>query len=292
MSETSSAAVLKEQCHKLLHEVEKPHDHALVLLAHVLGESKTWVLAHPELYLSQNQISTLEQLHKRLTAGEPLAYLTGKQAFYGRDFSVNKDVLIPRPESELMVSEALSWLKLHPAARQAVDLGTGSGCIAISLAAECPGLSVCAVDISSRSLMVAMENAMTHRCEENIRFIQTDLFDGISKHFNLVCANLPYIPSSEVKLVNSLPFEPRLALDGGRDGLRLIEKCMQESQEHLQSPALLLFEFQYDKAEEVKEIAGLYFPQAQMSIIQDLAGLDRIIRIEIEEDCSPCLKLK
>lgn len=280
MDRSSAGSILKEQTHKLSAELEKPHEHALVLLAKVLGESKTWVLAHPDFYLSQSQISELSNLTTRLAKGEPLPYLTGKQSFYGLDFKVNQDVLIPRPETELMVEEALTWLKTHPLARRGIDLGTGSGCIAISLACNCSDLEMCAVDISAKTLLVAIENAVNIDCKERIRFVQSDLFADLNQAYNLVCANLPYIPSDEVADVNSLPYEPRLALDGGFTGLDLIERSLRESREHLLKPALLLFEFQADKVTEVEKLAQVYYPEADRKILKDLAGLNRVLRIE------------
>lgn len=272
--------MLREQTLRLSREVERPHDHALVLLAHILNESKTWVLAHPDLYLSQRQILELSNLTSRLVKGEPLPYLTGKQAFFGLDFKVNKDVLIPRPETELLVEEALCWLKNHPDARQGIDLGTGSGCVAVSLVKNCPDLQMCAVDISMKSLMVAMENAVVQQCDDRIRFVQSDLFADVRGTYNLVCANLPYIPSAELSDVNSLLYEPKLALDGGESGLELIERSLRESKFHLKRPALLLYEFQTDKASELEKLAKKYYPQADITILQDLAGLDRLLRIE------------
>lgn len=272
--------MLREQTLRLSREVERPHDHALVLLAHILNVSKSWVLAHPDLYLSQRQILDLSSLTDRLAKGEPLPYLTGKQAFFGLDFKVNKNVLIPRPETEMLVEEALCWLKNHPDARQGIDLGTGSGCVAVSLVKNCPDLKMCAVDISVKSLIVAMENTIEQGCDARIRFTQSDLFADVPGMFNLVCANLPYIPTAELSAVNSLPFEPSLALDGGESGLEIIERSMRESKVHLQRPALLLYEFQNDKASELEKLAEAFYPQAEITILQDLAGLDRLLRIE------------
>ena len=280
MDNYSTGFLLREQTLRLSSEVERPHDYALVLLAHVLGESKTWVLAHPDLSLSQRQILELTNLAARLAKGEPLAYLIGRQSFFGLDFMVNQDVLIPRPETEMMVEEALAWLETHPDARQGIDLGTGSGCVAVSLVSKCPDLRMCAVDISAKSLIVAMQNAINLHCEDRISFTQSDLFAEVTRSFNLVCANLPYIPSQEVAAVNSLPYEPKLALDGGKTGLDLIKRSMRESLEHLIKPALLLYEFQSDKTAEVEKLAEKYYPQAKRRILKDLAGLNRLMHIE------------
>lgn len=280
MVEQSSGPVLREQTRILAENVEFPHDSALVLLAHVLGESKTWVLAHPELYLSHQQIQAVSDLSARLARGEPLAYLTGKQAFYGLDFKVNPDVLIPRPETELMVEQALKWLSEHGDCRRALDLGTGSGCIAISLAVNCPDLRLLAVDISARCLMVAIQNAIEHEVLDQIRFVQSDLLEEVVGPFHLICANLPYIPSEEVETVNSLPYEPKLALDGGWNGLSLIEASMLQSLTKVQKPYLILYEFQSDTAAEVEKLAKKYYPQATLKILNDLAGRKRLLRIE------------
>lgn len=280
MDSFSAGVLLKQQTLKLSQHVEQPHDHALVLLAHVLGESKAWVLAHPDFYLPQQKVIQFTDLSERLAKGEPLAYLTGKQEFFGLDFKVTPDVLIPRPETEIMVEEALAWLKVHPNARQGIDLGTGSGCVAVSLVLNCQDLHVCAVDIDARSLKVAMENALANQCGDRIRFKQSDLFRNLTRSYNVFCANLPYIPSDEVSAVNSLPYEPRLALDGGQNGLEIIKRCLAESRTHLLKPALLLLEFQTDKALEVEKLAKIYYPQADTRILQDMAGLDRLLRIE------------
>ena len=127
---------------------------------------------------------------------------------------------------------------------------------------------------------MAMENAIDLHCEDRTRFTQSDLFKDVTRSYNLVCANLPYIPTDELAAVNSLPYEPRLALDGGKTGSELIERGMLESRIHLIQPALLLYEFKYDKAAEIEKLAEKYFPQADRRILKDLAGLDRIMRIE------------
>lgn len=260
--------------------VEQPHQVALILLAHVLQKPKTWVLAHPETHLNPDQKAHLEQLVSRLQQGEPLPYLTGRQAFYGLDFAVSTAVLIPRPETELLVEEALNWLEAHPDAKNALDVGTGSGCIAITLATRKLWLAITATDLSPAALEIAKQNAETHQVDTQIYFQQTDLLAAGAQTFDLVCANLPYIPTSKLAEVNTLAFEPTLALDGGADGLSLIRRLLEQLPSRLNSPALVLLETEATLGEETLTLAKTAFPQADTRLLKDLAGLDRLVRIE------------
>ena len=261
--------------------VEQPHQVALILLAHVLQKPKTWVLAHPEAHLNPDQKAHLERLVRRLQAGEPLPYLTGQQAFYGLDFAVSPAVLIPRPETELLVEEALSWLVAHPEAKHALDVGTGSGCIAIALATCKPWLTITATDLSPQALNIAKQNAETHQVSAQITFEQTDLVPWGDQTFDLVCANLPYIPTKKLGEVNTLGFEPTLALDGGTDGLNLIRRLLERLPTQLNSPALVLLETEATLGAETLALAKTVFSKADIHLLQDLAGLDRLVRIKI-----------
>ena len=254
---------------------------ALILLAHVLQKPKTWVLAHPNFHLNPDQKAYLEQLVSRLQQGEPLPYLTGKQAFFGLDFAVSPSVLIPRPETELLVEQALSWLDSHPDAKHALDVGTGSGCIAVTLATRKPWLTITATDLSPAALEIAKQNAATHQVTAQIAFEQADLFSSGDQTFDLVCANLPYIPTSKLGQVNTLAFEPTLALDGGADGLSLIRRLLDQLPPKLNAPALVLLETEATLGAESLALAKTAFPKADVSLLQDLAGLDRLVRIEI-----------
>jgi len=261
--------------------VEQPHQVALILLAHVLQKPKTWVLAHPDTHLNPDQKAHLEQLISRLQQGEPLPYLTGQQAFYGLDFAVSPAVLIPRPETELLVEEALSWLVAHPEAKYALDVGTGSGCIAIALATCKPWLTITATDLSPQALNIAKQNAETHQVSAQIAFEQADLVPSGDHNFDLVCANLPYIPSAKLEQVNTLGFEPTLALDGGPDGLSLIRRLLDQLPPKLNSPALVLLETEATLGADTLALAKTVFPKANVHLLQDLARLDRLVRIEI-----------
>lgn len=265
-----------------LRSTEQPRQVALVLLAHVLKKPKTWVLAHPEAVLSPEQNSQIERLFQRLEAGEPLPYLTGTQAFFGLDFVVTHHTLIPRPETELLVEEALNWLDHHPEVKNALDVGTGSGCIAVTIASRKPNLTVSGTDISAEALKIAQLNAAAHRVEAQITFSQADLLPEGAGKFDLVCANLPYIPTAKLTEVNTLGFEPNLALDGGPDGLGLILRLLNSLPSRLSEPGLALLETESTLGEETLTLAKAAFPLADVQLRQDLAGRDRLIRIEVK----------
>lgn len=262
--------------------VELPQQTLLVLLSHVLKQPQTWILAHPEAELSTTQLTELTALVARLKQGEPLPYLTGKQEFFGLSFEVSPAVLIPRPETELLVERALRWLRSHPDAKRAIDVGTGSGCIAISLAINAPTLQIVATDISAEALTIAQRNAIFHHVEDRIAFQEADLISPDLGQFDLICANLPYVPTSKLGEVNSLPYEPALALDGGPDGLALIKRCLADTQAHIRAPGMLLFEIEATTGDAALALACNVFPQAKISLMPDLTGKDRLLTIELE----------
>ncbi len=263
-----------------LRAIDLPHQITLVLLAQVLGKPKSWILAHPEFQLSTEQNAALDSLIARLKAGEPLPYLTGKQEFFGLEFKVTPATLIPRPETELLVEETLKWLKAHGEARIGMDIATGSGCIAISLLVNCPDLHVTATDISKDALQIARENACHHNVEDRITFFECDLIPPDSQKVDLLCANLPYIPTKKLAEVNSLPWEPRLALDGGADGLTLFRQLFNKIKQFELDPSLILLELEETLGQETLTLCQNTFPKAKIDLLQDLSGRDRLIRIE------------
>ena len=265
-----------------LKEIEQPHQIALVLLAHILRRPKPWLLAHPEVHLSKAQADHLEGLLQRLEAGEPLPYLVGKQEFFGLEFEVNPSVLIPRPETEMLVEAALEWLQAHPSARKGIDVGTGSGCIAISLVSKCPDLHMLATDISPAALEVAKRNAQKHNTSDRVSFILCDLLPENPEIIDLVCANLPYIPTNKLIEVNSLPWEPSLALDGGDSGLDLISKLLGKVPAFLSRQALILLETEATLGAQTLQLAKTFFTEADVSLHKDLFDRDRMIRIELK----------
>jgi release factor glutamine methyltransferase len=279
MNEITIADLKKELIRRSAGKVEQPAEMLLILLSHVLGRDKTWVLAHPDFVIAEKSQHALEAAWSRLCEGEPLAYITGTQAFFGLDFFVTPHVLIPRPETELLVEAAIGWLNGHPNARKAVDIGTGSGCIAVSLAKTFADLQILATDISPEALHVANQNALHHTVDKQIRFLVSDLLDEVNETFDLVCANLPYIPSSKLSEVNSIAFEPNLALDGGDTGLHHISKLLEQLPSKLNTPACCLLEIEETLGQEVLTLARYNFPHNEVSLKQDLAGKDRLLLI-------------
>ena len=281
-TELSLGDFLRKTSPEITQLVELPQQTLLVLLSHVLEQPQTWILAHNEAALSATQQAKLTALIARLKQGEPLPYLTGRQEFFGLSFEVSPAVLIPRPETELLVETALRWLRLHPAADSVLDVGTGSGCIAISLAVHAPVLRVIATDLSAKALSIAQRNAEVHHVEARITCVQADLIPKDLGRFDLICANLPYVPTSKLAEVNSLPFEPILALDGGPDGLALIKRCLAYAPAHIRAPGMLLFEIEASTGNAAIALAHEAFPQAKVTLIPDLAGRDRLMSIECE----------
>lgn len=261
--------------------IESPHQTALVLLSHVLGKPQTWVIAHPETCLTPEQQHLLDQLLSRLKNGEPLPYLIGHQEFYRLDFIVTPDVLIPRPETELLVDKALVWLRAHPQAGKALDIGTGSGCIPISLLMHHADLKALGVDISEAALSVCAQNRAVYQLETRLDLRQSDLFEKVDGRFDLMTANLPYIPSQKLAELTDLRFEPSLALDGGEDGLKVIRQLLDECAAFINRPGLILLEIESTLGSKVLELSNNAFPGADLQLYQDLAGLDRLAAIEI-----------
>ncbi len=264
-------------------EVERPplDEQALgaqVLLAHVVGKPRAWVLAHPQAALEPEQQSRLDALLQQLGAGTPLPYLTGRQEFYGLEFEVTPAVLIPRPETELLVERALFWLKSHPV-EWAADVGTGSGCIAASVARHAPQARWIAVDRSRAALQVAQRNFARLGVSSQVRLIQGNLLSACAAAFGLVCANLPYIPSKTLETLPVARHEPLLALDGGEDGLDPIRELLAAAPRFLASGGALLIEMQFDQGEKIRRVGQDCLPGARIDIFPDLAGRPRLVEI-------------
>jgi release factor glutamine methyltransferase len=236
-------------------------------------------VAHPETILSTGQDETLASLLAQRLLGTPLPYLIGHWEFYGLDFMVNQAVLIPRPETEFLVEEALDWLHGRRQPLLAADVGTGSGCIAVALACHAPALTVIASDVSRPALQVAAQNVLNHGLSPQVHLLQADLSDGCAGPFDLLCANLPYIPSATLEDLEVSAHEPRLALDGGQDGLRLIERLLSQAASRVAPSGLLLLEIESGEGESAAEAAFRCFPDAVIRVLPDLAGKPRLLKI-------------
>ncbi len=251
-----------------------------MLLAHVLGQPRAWVIAHPESPISIQQEQTLNTLLEKRRQGQPLPYLLGHWEFYGLDFLVNPAVLIPRPETELLVEEALRWIRDRKEPGRGIDTGTGSGCIAVSLSKCVSGLDLIATDISRPALATCALNAARHGVRDRMALVQADLLESLRGPFDLLCANLPYIPSAELAALDVTRHEPSLALDGGADGLRLIERLLVQAASRMAAESLLLLEIESGERDQALNIACQTFPRAAVQVLPDLAGMPRLLRIE------------
>lgn len=272
--------LLAEARWQLSSVTDTPELDSQVLLGFVLARPRTWLFAHPEEQPSPEQTDRFARLLASMAAGTPLPYLTGQREFYGLDFYVSPAVLIPRPETELCVALAVDWCQQHPGVRLAADVGTGSGCIGVSLAAQCPGLYVLASDISFPALQVARRNITRHALQHRVLPLQADLIAAVSSPFDLICANLPYIPRPTLVTLPVFHQEPQLALDGGPDGLDVIRRLLATAPSLLSTPGCLLLEIEASQGKAAQAQARAAFPTARVRLEKDLAGLDRVVVIE------------
>ncbi|MCX7755128.1 MAG: peptide chain release factor N(5)-glutamine methyltransferase [Anaerolineales bacterium] len=263
-----------------------------ILLAHITGHSRSWVLAHPELTLTPAQQAALEEASRQLQAGVPLPYILGHWEFFGLDFEVSPDVLIPRPETELLIETALAWAQTHPPlgpVYRFIDVGTGSGIIPVTLATHLPSAEFLATDISPAALKIARRNAAKHGVAERIHFLQADLLPDETAlamaeqtTADLLTANLPYIPTATLETLEIFGREPTLALDGGPDGLQLIRRLLAQVTAKRLAVRLILLEIEYRQGMAVITLARQHFPAARIEIKRDLAGHDRLLVVDCE----------
>jgi release factor glutamine methyltransferase len=222
----------------------------------------------------------LEKALHKLESGLPLPYALGYWEFYKLRFRITPDVLIPRPETELLVERAIEWLKAHPARRFCADIGTGSGCIAIAIAHHLSGSQFIANDISMESLKIARRNAKEHQVRRQISFYQGYLLQALKGRFDLILANLPYIPTPKLETLEVFGREPTRALHGGPTGLTYISELLTSAPNTLKEGGMILLEIDESHGPEAKQLAVQVFPDATVSTHQDLAGQDRMLIIQ------------
>jgi release factor glutamine methyltransferase len=257
---------------------------AEVLLRHVLGQQRPQLYAHLQDDLDDTHDAALQALVERRLAHEPTAYIVGHREFYGLELETTPVALIPRPETELLVEEALRAASASAEARPPliVDVGCGCGAIAVALAHHLPEAVVYALDASAEALALAARNASKLRLSERIRFLQGDLLDPLPEPADVIVANLPYVKSSDWE---TLPpeireHEPQAALDGGPTGTEAVERLLRGAPRHLREGGALLAEIGWDEGEHVAEVARECFPGARVAVKKDLAGLDRLLVVE------------
>ncbi len=254
--------------------VRLPASEARLLLGHVLAKPLSWLIAREDEVLDEDALLNFASLAARRAGGEPVAYLVGRREFFGRDFTVSPAVLIPRPETELLVELAIAALGVGSTAK-ILDLGTGSGCIAITLALEIPMAQVSAVDSSLEALAVAQQNAQRHGARLNL--LQSDWFAALAaERFDLIVANPPYIAAADPHLAaGDLRHEPPAALASGNDGLDAIRRIVADAPAFLEHGGRILLEHGYDQASAVRDL----LPAAGLAGIEqhhDLAGILRV----------------
>lgn len=251
---------------------------ARALLMTVLAADRVWLLLHTEYELTPDQETAFLELVKRAESGEPLPYILGRRVFYDRDLLVSSAVLIPRPETELLLQQAIDYVGDRLVT--VVDIGTGSGALAVTFAALKPTATVYAIDISPDALAIARQNAAHHAAL--VTFFEGDLLQPLIERgirCDLIIANLPYIPTDEVKRLVVSKHEPTLALDGGEDGLVLIRRLLAQLPQVAKAESLILLEIMSGQGEAMRRLASEAFPMAEIEVQLDYAGHDRIVRI-------------
>ena len=256
---------------------------AEVLLRHVLKIDRATMFQDLDEDVSIEDSGNIASLVKRRTQREPLAYITGAKEFYGLPFVVSEDVLIPRQETELLVDAAIVQAKLLDKNEiSIVDVGTGSGAIAVSLALNIPTSSVIAVDISESALTIADNNRRAHGLDSRVKLRRGSLLEPIVEEIDILVSNPPYIRSDKLtSLQEEVLKEPMVALDGGYDGLELIKKLLFQAVDKMSNPSVILFEIDSDQAAEAVKLSQQFFPSAITTVLKDLSNNERAVLLEI-----------
>jgi release factor glutamine methyltransferase len=260
--------------------IEEPSLEGEILLRHVLGISRACLFSQLEKQLDSKQAKALKQALKRRLDGEPTAYITGHREFYGLDFIVDRRVLIPRPETELLVEQSIARAKKHKILKIA-DIGTGSGAIAVSLAVNLPGVTIYALDISAEALEVAAINCKNYKVADKVILIQGDMLEALPEPVDLIIANLPYVKTSDLKAQKALAYEPMLALNGGENGMDIIRIFCSHVGEKLNIKGCVLMEIGQGQAKSVAALLKKAFPEAYVEIFRDLAGIERMMSLSL-----------
>jgi release factor glutamine methyltransferase len=255
---------------------------ARLLLCHVLQKTTTYLIAFDDVLLSESEASEFQQLVVKASQQTPIPYLIGHAPFYGRDFRVSPAVLIPRSETEELVVLALNWLRENNKLN-VVDVGTGSGCIAVTMACEMPALNIQAVDVSAAALAVAQENAgILLPPNRTITFHHGHLLDPISQSVDLIVANLPYIGEEEWQTLSPhvRDHEPQIALTAANEGTALIDAMLSQAATKITTGGAIMLEHGWQQGQAVVALAQRYFPRANIKLKQDYAGIDRMVLIK------------
>lgn len=268
--------------------IENPRTDVEILLSHVLGLNRIGLYLSFDKPVKSYELDIFRSLLKRRINREPVHYITGHKEFWSLDFKVNRHVLIPRPETELLIEEAIAILNHREKPNQPLrilDIGTGCGTIAISLAKEKKNRTIYAIDVSEKAIAVARENAKVHDVEKNITFLKGHVFKpvlGKIDFFNLVVSNPPYIPTCDFAYLppEIRDFEPRNALHGGKDGLMFIRSIVSEAPEFLADDGWLLLEIGQGQWKKVCRLIEETHRFGPPSIIKDYSGIERVVKAQ------------
>lgn len=251
------------------------------LLSHVIGKDRTFLISHAEDVLGERELESFENAIARRAKGEPAQYITGTQDFFGRAFRVTPDVLIPRPETELLVEAALQVMN---ADTMICDVGTGSGCIAITLVCERSDARAVAVDVSEAALEVARANARDHAVQQRVEFVLSDCFSALNESaskFDLIISNPPYVSANQLSGLQRevRDHEPLVALSPGDDGLSVIKRLLLDSPQFLRTNGYLLMEIGFDQGEKLQQLVDPKIWTLK-EILPDLQGIPRIVVLQ------------
>lgn len=262
--------------------VADPRREAVSLLTIATGRDRTFLYAHPELELSADQDQMFDAFLKRRSGREPFQYISGIQEFFGLDFEVTPDVLIPRPETEILVERAIEIIHRSPDATFC-EVGVGSGCISVSVLSQSPRARAIGLDVSTSALQIARRNAERHKVGERLDLRESNVYRSLSgEKFDLILSNPPYIPDADINGLQPevRDFEPHLALDGGVDGLDIIRRLVTQAPDYLLSGGFLLMEIGIGQAEAVPAM----FDRERWSapdLLPDLQGIPRLVCVRL-----------
>ena len=264
------------------HYIEDASLEAEILLRHLLIIDRSRLFTELEMNLTDVQKIDYLKLIERRRQGEPSAYITGHREFYGLDFMVDRNVLIPRPETELLVEKALEFTANRQNLTLA-DVGTGCGAIAISLAKNLNDIKIYALDTSEKALEVARNNCHMHGVFKSIELIRSNMLDSLPEPVDMIVANLPYIKTSEIPGNGPLSFEPLLSLDGGESGLVAIERLCHQAVGKLRENGSMLLEIGQGQAKSVQNILIKIFPETRIETYSDYSGIDRVVGVYLTQ---------
>lgn len=270
--------LLKEGKKKLIeNKIEDANLIARVLLQFVLKIDRNEIIKKQSKEVEKKKEEEYKKAIEKIIEGLPLQYITNSQEFMKLEFYVNENVLIPQPDTEILVEEVMKIAK-NENKQKILDICTGSGCIGISLAHYLEDSKITMSDISENAINIAKKNAKNNKVLDKTKFIQSDLFENINEKFDIIVSNPPYIETSVIKtLSKQVQNEPKLALDGGKDGLVFYRKLIKEADEYLKDNGYLCMEIGYNQKEKVVELAKETNIFSKIKVIKDLSGSDRVV---------------